>query len=127
MRHEYEKNIKCPYCDWEAEDSWEFGADSGTYTCGDCDKEFNVAREVEVTYSTSRIDCSENETEHDCKVDHFYILNRKYENGIHINLPESEWTYHKIIMCSICGDKDYTKITKDEYLNLKKGQENGTN
>jgi hypothetical protein len=126
MRHECESNIKCPYCDWEDEDSWEFGEDSGTYTCGDCGKEFNVKREVEVTYSTSRLDCLENKTEHDYKVDSFYMLKRKHENGIFIDLPENEWTYHKIMMCSICGDKDYIKLTKDEYLNFKKEQQNGT-
>lgn len=62
MEHINENNIKCPYCDWEDKDSWEFGEDSGTYTCGSCEKEFNVERNVEVTYSTSRIDCEENRT-----------------------------------------------------------------
>ena len=36
MEHKYESNIKCPYCDWEDQDSWEFGEDSGTHTCGSC-------------------------------------------------------------------------------------------
>ena len=112
MEHKYEKNIKCPYCDWEDQDSWEFTEDSGTWTCGSCEKEFNVDREIEVTYSTSRIKCEE--TEHDYQFESVFETKRKFEgNGIWTDLPESEWTHTKIMMCSICGDKEYTKITKE--------------
>ena len=116
MKHEFENQIKCPYCNWEDQDSWEFGEDSGTHTCGSCEKEFNVEREVKVTYSTSRIDCEEKGNKHDYQLDHLFINKRKYVNGIWNNLSEPEWTYHRIMMCSICGDKEYIKITKSEYL-----------
>lgn len=38
MERKYKSNIKCPYCDWEDNDSWEFREDSGTHTCGSCEK-----------------------------------------------------------------------------------------
>ena len=118
MEHKYEKNIKCPYCDWEDQDSWEFNEDSGVVNCGGCEKEFNVTRDIEVTYSTSRINCEENETEHDYQYESSFISKRKHEKGIWTYLPEKEWTYNKIMMCSICGDKEYIKITKEEYIQL---------
>lgn len=122
MEHKYESNVKCPYCDWEDQDSWEFDQDSGTHTCGSCEKEFNVEREVEVTYSTSRIDCEENRTEHNYEFESVFETKRKFEGkGIWTDLPESEWTYTRIMMCSICGDKEYIKITKDEYLGALAG------
>lgn len=59
MNHYYEKNIKCPYCDFEDKDSWEFEQDEAVHECGSCEKEFNVVRNIEVTYSTSRITAKE--------------------------------------------------------------------
>jgi len=115
MEHNCESNIKCPYCDWEDNDSWEFGEDSGTHTCGDCGEEFNVERNVEVTYSTTRIDCEEKGSEHDYQFESVFMSKRKFEKGIWTDLSESEWTYHRIMMCSICGDKEYFNISKDEY------------
>ena len=115
MEHNCESNIKCPYCDWEDNDSWEFGEDNGTHTCGDCGEEFNVERNVEVTYSTTRIDCEEKGSEHDHQFESVFMSKRKFEKGIWTDLSESEWTYHRIMMCSICGDKEYFNISKDEY------------
>ena len=92
------------------------------HTCGSCEKEFNVEREVEVTYSTSRIDCEENGNEHNYEFDSVFVFKRKFEGkGIWTDLPESEWTYTRTMMCSICGDKEYIKITKDEYLGALAG------
>lgn len=115
MEHNFESNIKCPYCDWEDNDSWEFDEDSGTLTCGDCGEEFNVERNVEVTYSTTRIDCEEKGNKHDYQFESVFMSKRKFEKGIWIDLSESEWTYNRIMMCSICGDKEYINISKDEY------------
>ena len=115
MEHINERNIKCPYCDWEDNDSWEFTEDSGTHTCGSCEKDFNVERDIEVTYNTSRIDCEENETEHDHQFESVFMSKRKYDKGIWIGLPEYEWVYTRVMMCSICDDKEYIKITKNEY------------
>jgi transcription elongation factor Elf1 len=115
MEHNFESNIKCPYCDWEDRDSWEFGEDSGIYTCGNCGEEFNVERNVEVTYSTTRISCKEKGNKHDYQFESVFVKNRKFEKGIWADLPETEWTYHRVMVCSICGDKEHIKITKDEY------------
>ena len=118
MEHRRENSIKCPYCDWEDKDSWEFSEDSGTCTCGDCGKEFNVEREVEITYSTSKIDCGEKGIAHNYKFRSVFERKQKYENRIWTHLPESEWTYFKIMRCSICDNDKYVDITKDEYLKL---------
>lgn len=120
MKHLHENNIKCPYCDWEDQDSWEFGEDSGTHTCDRCEEEFNVTREIEVTYSTYRIDCEKKGIEHDYQFESVFIMDRKYDCGKWIDLPENEWTYKKIMMCSICDDKEYINISKEEYCNLLK-------
>ena len=71
MEHNYESNITCPYCGWEDNDSWEFDQEDGTVECGGCEKEFNVSRNVEVTYSTSRIACEDDK--HDYKTDSHFI------------------------------------------------------
>jgi len=115
MEHNNERNITCPYCGWEDEDSWEFGEDEGTATCGSCEKEFNVTREIEVTYSTSRIECEEGE--HNYKVEDYHIHKQKYNTKTKDwdKLPELEWEYIRIEVCDICEDKEYIKITKDEY------------
>lgn len=52
--HEYTKNIVCPHCGHEIEDSFEFGVDSGNEKCSKCDKEFFFERYTEVIYSTRK-------------------------------------------------------------------------
>lgn len=121
MGHTQENNIKCPYCDWEDEDSWEFGEDSGTYTCGDCGEEFHVERSIEVTYNTSRIDCNDRNIEHNYQFRDVFERKQRFENGKWISLAESEWTYFKIMRCSICGNDEHVEITKNEYLTLLRG------
>jgi hypothetical protein len=53
---EYTTHITCPYCGWFDRDSWEvdFGGMEGEteYDCGECEKEFTVCRQVEITYSS---------------------------------------------------------------------------
>jgi transcription elongation factor Elf1 len=115
MEHKYETYIKCPYCNYEDEDSWEFDEDEGTYTCGSCEEEFNVTREIEVTYSTSMISCEEKDKEHDYQLDYFFVSKRTFEKGIWEDLPEDKYGYNKIMKCSICGDTEYLKLTKEEY------------
>lgn len=50
-RHSYEKNIKCPWCNHEHEDSWDYG-EAGMVECDSCGKEFEFEQDVEVTYSS---------------------------------------------------------------------------
>lgn len=114
MKHNYEKEIKCPYCDYEFSDSWEYDDDTTELTCSSCDKEFNVERNVEVTYCTSRIKCDE--SKHVYELDSHIEFKSEFRNGAWNQLPPNQYDYRRIEMCSICGDKEYHKITKDEYL-----------
>lgn len=113
MEHNFERLIKCPYCDWEDDDSWEIEEEESMITCGNCGKEFNVLRQVEVTYSTSRIEC--NNGDHNYKLESYFISKRKYINRDWINLPESEWEYFRIEVCEECEHKVFIKISKEEY------------
>lgn len=45
--------IVCPHCGYEHADSWEL-ADSGSTECVECAREFDFARDVVVTYTTSK-------------------------------------------------------------------------
>lgn len=118
MEHKYESNIKCPYCDWEDKDSWEFGQDNGIQTCGRCEEEFNVERQIEVTYTTSRIDCEEKQKEHDYQFESKFRKVEIYKNGIWVDLPEDQCQYTKIMICSSCGCKKFVQVSKEEYFNL---------
>ncbi len=118
MEHNYETNIKCPYCDWEDHDSWEFEDDEGTHTCGDCEKEFNVSRNIEVTYSSTRLKCEDGK--HNYQLIDYHLSNRKFiKTDTWESLPEDKWGYYKIMFCDVCEDKDFVKITKEEYDNRK--------
>lgn len=50
---DYTAEIVCPWCGYEHSDSWE--KEPGNRNCPDCGRDFEVERNVEVTYSTSRI------------------------------------------------------------------------
>lgn len=55
-----EDNITCPACGWEHQDSWEFNQeDHFDYECPECDVEFEVQVEVEVSYTTRPKDCAD--------------------------------------------------------------------
>lgn len=118
MEHTYENQIKCPYCDWEDRDSWEFTEDEGEQTCGKCEKEFNVTRNVDITYSTSRISCKEGA--HRYKLESHFESKYEYTSPYRerIEKPSSEWRWFKIEVCEICeicDDKRFVDITQDEY------------
>lgn len=53
--HSFTEEIVCPYCGYEHSDSFEM-QDSGKMKCSECKKEFTYEREVEVTYSTEKIE-----------------------------------------------------------------------
>ncbi len=52
--HRFNPVVVCPYCGCKDDDSWEI-TESGEYTCGHCESDYFVERNVEVTYSTSKI------------------------------------------------------------------------
>jgi transcription elongation factor Elf1 len=49
---QYQAFLVCPYCGYIDRDSWEHREDEGSIECGSCNKSFNYARDVSVTYST---------------------------------------------------------------------------
>jgi hypothetical protein len=56
----YNHNPVCPHCGYEHDDAWEWNFGDGMegsidIECSHCDSLFHVIREVEVTYSTSKI------------------------------------------------------------------------
>jgi hypothetical protein len=51
---DYEKNITCPVCGYEDQDSWEHGDDSSeSYDCGRCGAVLSYQREITIEYSIS--------------------------------------------------------------------------
>ena len=62
MAINYEKEIICPYCGYKFQDSWEFNDEDGKeqeVDCPECDKEFTMWTEVEITYSTRKMGCND--------------------------------------------------------------------
>jgi DNA-directed RNA polymerase subunit M/transcription elongation factor TFIIS len=51
---DYTSEVKCPWCGNECGDSWEIS--EGAMQCDDCGREYEVQRNVEVTYSTRKKD-----------------------------------------------------------------------
>jgi hypothetical protein len=115
--HKYESNIKCPYCNWEDEDSYKFDENLDFYICNKCKKQFNVIKNVEVTYTTYPLSCEQKECDHEYEYISDYIKKRNFENKVCYNLPESEWTYHRVMICVNCQDTKYIDISKEEYDN----------
>jgi DNA-directed RNA polymerase subunit RPC12/RpoP len=50
-----EDKITCPYCGWKDSDSWEM-TESGEVECGKCENEFYVEREIDVSYTSRKIE-----------------------------------------------------------------------
>lgn len=116
MSHSNESEIKCPYCDWEDTDSWEFGGEPEEELeriCGDCEKKFLATRNIEVSYSTIRMPCGEKE--HDYKTKWYVLHKKEYENGKWANLEVENYQHTQTLVCSKCGGMDFIKITKEKY------------
>lgn len=62
--------IVCPYCGHEMTDSWELSEDDDEYECEACEKTFHYCREIDVRYTTHRIN-------DDGKVDYWDDLIKK--------------------------------------------------
>ncbi len=50
--------IVCPHCGQVFTDSWEYGnqEDIGEVECGECDKAFYVRREIDISYTSEKLD-----------------------------------------------------------------------
>lgn len=60
--HENTKEIVCPYCGHEFEDSWEYDeAGSGEAECDSCEKTFTYEVHIRTKYSTRKVDCDDKE------------------------------------------------------------------
>lgn len=55
LEHEYTDEITCPYCGYIYSDSWE-QAEEAEHNCPECDGKFKHQREIEITYSTYKIE-----------------------------------------------------------------------
>lgn len=49
---DYTDEVICPHCGYEYSDSWEMN--EGRHECSDCERPFEVTRNVVVTYSTEK-------------------------------------------------------------------------
>ena len=58
IKHEFTREIVCPYCGYIYGDSWEF-EDDGVLECVNCGKEFAYDRCVFVKYSTEKLEGGE--------------------------------------------------------------------
>lgn len=47
----YKRNLVCPVCGWENNDSWELDDSDDAYECGCCGAVLEYTREVKVTYN----------------------------------------------------------------------------
>ena len=66
-------------------------------------------------------ECDELDNKHDFQYLDSFIRDGEYNKGTWSPIIESEWKYIKILMCTICEDKKYVDVSKEEYDKLKKG------
>jgi len=100
--------IQCPHCNHIETASWEFERDEGEWDCGNCEKSFNVKREVQYTYNSEVIECQEK------KEEHTYTVSFKYIQKV---LPE-ESIYKVYYECTKCLHSYSEVITKEQYEQL---------
>jgi hypothetical protein len=107
-KHYRENDIICPYCDYVFTDSWEFDGDNDTEektTCGRCEKEFKVTRNIDVSYTTTVMLCDEIGEQHEYKIIRY--LNHKNK--------DTTYSCYRVETCDKCTNTDYIKITQEEY------------
>lgn len=132
MKHTHTSNITCPYCNWEDRDSWEFDEDEGTRTCGSCDKEFNVSRDVAVTYNTSKIECPDEEHVYEAH-DHFITdvveLIRKHwwtgEKDLYKHLAYKFDQADSLLKPKAESDEKQTSVNDTKYAVIQKEYKSG--
>lgn len=114
--HEGTNDITCPHCGAEDGDSWESNDRDGcTEQCGSCDKEFVLSVHHEVTYTTKKVSCEDQEPPkfHQWleEIDHVVTtqedLDRYKREGSILakGQPHEFW----IRTCAVCDENDYSK------------------
>lgn len=109
--------IICPFCGYENEDSWEVQHSDDSHECGSCDKKFILEVEHITKYSTKRMDCTDG---HSMEFSLAWVKDSKYtetDQGYKdIELKESDWEFVESYECSECSEKDFKRITKEEFI-----------
>lgn len=116
MQHDCENEILCPYCDArngysrdavERDVANEAGEQEGTCCCGSCGKRFTVTRIMIVAYSTRRMNCEQNNTEHDYQFIDTWIKRQ--------GVSPKDKEYRALQQCSHCGDEQCISLSRDEW------------
>lgn len=103
----------CPYCGAEVDTTDFFEFDDSTETdCPECEKEFHVEREVEVTYKITRLECEEGEHEYDewvrIDVDQGTLDRWSKDPIMENHSKEDPYSYYSRD-CNNCDDTDYSE------------------
>ena len=120
INRENTNEITCPYCGYKIGDSWEYNSEEeGEINCSGCSRKFNFSVNITVDYSTSKINCEELEQKegHEYKTERYYKYTKDYKNGEWITLPEDDYKYYRIEICTKCDNVNYIDITKEEFDN----------
>ncbi len=116
-KYDNEHIIICPCCGFEDEDSWEVQSSDDDYECPSCSETFILEVEQITEYSTKRKDCKE---KHTMKFNCAYVKESKYtETDIgykDIELPQSEWEYTECYECEECSESEWTKLSKEKFI-----------
>jgi len=90
----YEKEITFPYCEYEFEESYDYGlehdGDCDDLECPECQKIFRVTMDITVTYSTIAL-CRKNKENHQWK--------------------EFDYSGRKGRMCDVCDECEFYEPT----------------
>lgn len=103
----------CPYCGAEVDTTDFFEFDDSTETdCPECEKEFHVEREVEVTYKITRLECGEGEHEYGewerVDIDQRTLDRWSKDPTMEEHSKEEPYSYYSRD-CNNCDDRDYSK------------------
>jgi DNA-directed RNA polymerase subunit RPC12/RpoP len=116
----YTDEVICPYCGYEYSDSWEFRSNEGELTCNNCNKKFLYTRNISIDFSTTKMPCKDDKHEYKQEPRYNFVSNTKFDkvDGEYkdINLPEKDWEYIEIYSCENCGNENFKRMTKEEYI-----------
>lgn len=112
--HECTKEIVCPYCGYVMSDSWEMEED-GSWTCDECQNEFNYMRNISVSYTSRKKECKK----HSYKVvkvvktttDPVYDKKTNSINWVTLDTPH----FFEVSECTACDKERFRDISQVEY------------